>query len=246
MVHLLDASQYIKLQRAIIMEKKEEFTKWKDYYLEQQESLRSWPDETLIRILKGPYLDSYNLEFKDKNVLDVGFGNGESFMFLKSLDLNIHGTEIDEAVCIKVSNWAEKNGLQVDLKPGVNTKIPYQDNYFDYLISWNVLHYEDNEENILKGLAEYARVLKPGGRIFISTTGPEHKILVNSKKVGPHKYLIGRDDDMRKGQVFYYFDEPSEIKRVFSKSFDDILVGRTHSELFTDTLDWFIITAVKG
>ncbi len=224
----------------------EELSKWKKYYLEQQSSLRSWPDETLIRILKGPYLKHYNLEFKDKNVLDVGFGNGESFMFLNSLGLNIHGIEIDDAVCKKVSDWSAINGIKVDLKEGVNTKIPYPDNYFDYLISWNVLHYEDNEEDILKGLAEYARVLKPNGRIFISTTGPEHKILVNSEKVGEHRYLIGRDDDMRKGQVFYYFDEPSEIKRIFSKSFSDILVGRTHSELFTDTLDWFIVTAVKG
>lgn len=229
-----------------MMEQKEEFTKWKDYYLEQQKSLRSWPDETLIRILKGPYLDKYDLEFKNKNVLDVGFGNGESFMFLKSLGLNIHGTEIDELVCKQVSEWSAKNGVEVNLKVGVNTKIPYPESYFDYLISWNVLHYEDNEEDILRGLAEYARVLKPGGRIFISTTGPEHKILVNSKKVEEHRYLIGRDDDFRKGQVFFYFDEPSEIKRIFSKSFDDILIGRTHSELFTDTLDWFIITAVKG
>lgn len=228
------------------MEEKKEFIQWRDYYLQKQDELRSWPDETLIRILKGPYLDKYNLEFKNKNVLDVGFGNGESFMFLKSLGLNIHGTEVDQDLCDKVSNWATKNGIEVDLRTGVNTKINFPDNYFDYLISWNVLHYEDNEKDILKGLAEYARVLKPGGRIFISTTGPEHKILKGSEKLETNRYLIKREDDMRKGQIFYYFDDKKEIQRVFSKSFDDILIGRTHSELFTDTLDWFIITAVKG
>jgi len=228
------------------MEEKKEFIEWRDYYLQKQDELRSWPDETLIRILKGPYLDKYNLEFIDKNVLDVGFGNGESFMFLKSIGLNIYGTEVDQDLCDQVFSWAMKNSIEVDLKTGVNTKINFPDNYFDYLISWNVLHYEDNEISILKALKEYARVLKKGGRIFVSTTGPEHKILVDSTKVGEHRYLIGRDDDMRKGQIFYYFDKPSEIERVFFQFFDDILVGRTHSELFTDILDWFIVTAVKG
>jgi len=126
------------------MEKKEEFEKWKDYYLDQQSSLRSWPDETLIRILKGPYLKQYKLEFKDKKVLDIGFGNGESFMFLNSLGLDIYGTEIDAAVCDRVTKWANMNHMEVDLKVGKNTQIPYPDNYFDYLISWNVLHYEHN------------------------------------------------------------------------------------------------------
>jgi SAM-dependent methyltransferase len=228
------------------MEEKKEFIEWRDYYLQKQEALRSWPDETLIRIFKGPYLSNYNLEFKDKNILDIGFGNGESFIFLKSMGLNIFGTEVDQNVCDKVSNWAISNNIDVDLRVGVNTKIPYPDNHFDYLVSWNVLHYEDNEEDILKGLSEYNRVLKPGGRIFISTTGPEHKILKDSEKLGSNRYLIKREDDMRKGQTFFYFDNRSEIKRIFSKSFKDILIGRTHSELFTDTLDWFIITAVKG
>jgi len=58
--------------------------------------------------------------------------------------------------------------------------------------------------------------------------------------------MIKREDDMRKGQVFHYFDNKDEILRIFSKSFTDILIGRTHSDLFTDTLDWFIITAVKA
>jgi len=226
---------------------KDSILKWKEFYLQKDNNLRSWPDETLVRILKGPYLSEYNLEFRDKKVLDVGFGNGESFIFLKSLGFQIYGTEVDESVCHKVQNDFEKLNIHVELTKGLNQRLPFPDNYFDYLISWNVLHYENNETDILKGLAEYNRVLKPNGRMFLSTTGPNHKILKNSTKIENHIYLIGRDDDIRKGQIFYYFDSESEIRRVFSESFHNILVGRTQSNLFSeDELDWFLITATKN
>ena len=94
-------------------------------------------------------------------------------------------------------------------------------------------------------IEEYRRVLKPGGRFFISTTGPEHLILKDSRTLGAHRYQIGRADDFRKGQVFFYFDAPNYIQHYFAEHFKDVLVGRTHDLLFTATLDWFIITGVK-
>ncbi len=48
---------------------------------------------------------------------------------------------------------------------------------FNFLISWNVLHYEPTVEGIAARIAEYARALKPGDRLNLSTTGPDHKIL---------------------------------------------------------------------
>jgi ubiquinone/menaquinone biosynthesis C-methylase UbiE len=136
-------------------------------------------------------------------------------------------------------------GFEADLRVGTNRHIPFAENQFDFLVSWNVLHYEDNEADIQQALVECRRVLKPGGRFFVSTTGPEHKILQDSTTLGSHRYRIGREDDFRQGQVFFYFDAPNYIHHYFSQVFGDIQVGRTHDFLFTETLDWFIVTGVK-
>jgi len=74
---------------------------------------------------------------------------------------------------------------------------------FDFLVSWNVIYYEDNEEAINEAIAKYHRVLKPGGRFFVSTAGPEDSILDNGITLGKHRYQIGYPDDFRQGQVFF-------------------------------------------
>ena len=56
---------------------------------------------------------------------------------------------------------------------------------------------------------------------------------------------IGRDDDFRKGQVYFYFDAPNYLHYYFDPHFADVRVGRIHDHLFTDTLDWFVLTGVK-
>lgn len=204
-----------------------------------------WPSETLIRVFKGDYVPGLKKKYVGKKVLDVGFGNGNNLIFLGSLGLRLHGTEVTAGICENVQKRLETIGYAADLRVGVNSKIPFADNTFDFLTSWNVLHYENSEKGIRSALQEYRRVLKKGGRFFISTTGPDHKILLNSKSKGMHRYQIGREDDFRKGQVFFYFDAPSYIRYYFEDYFRKVMIGRTHDCLMTETLDWWIISGIK-
>lgn len=229
------------------MSQNTEFNKWADAYekMMQQGTERQWPSETLIRLIRGPYLAQYNLKFAESKILDVGFGAGEAFYFLNTLGARLYGTEVDQSICDSVSDRLSHVGIDAELRVGTNTSLPFPDDNFDYLVSWNVIHYESNEKDMLAAIQEYARILKKGGRIFVSTTGPKHKILKDATSIAPHQYRIGRQDDHRKGQVFFYFDQPDEIQRIFSTAFSDILIGRTHDHLFTETLDWFIVSASK-
>jgi len=223
------------------------FEKWALAYRRLTETGREllWPSETLVRLFKGPYLPSLPKDQRGKKVLDVGFGNGNNLIFLGSLGHELHGTEVTEAIVASTRARLKTIGLEADLRVGTNRALPFDSSTFDYLVSWNVVHYENSERDILDATAEYARVLKPGGRLFLSTTGPEHKILRNSRSLRRHLYEIGREDDFRKGQVFFYFDTKEEVERYFSTSFEDVQVGRTHDHLLTETLDWFILSAVK-
>jgi hypothetical protein len=62
--------------------------------------------------------------------------------------------------------------------------------------------------------------------------------------LGGHRCRIGRQDDFRKGTVYFYFDAENYLQHYFSMAFDEVITGRTHDRLFTDTLDWFIVTGL--
>jgi len=203
-----------------------------------------FPSETLVRLFKGPYVPNMPTSFKGMRALEVGCGSGNNLMMLASLGMEIAGTETSEEICELTRNFLADRGIKANLKVGLNASLPFDDKSFDFLVSWNVLHYEDTEEKIRKGIKEYARVLKPGGRFFLSTTGPDHKILKDALTLGGHRYKIGRSDDFRKGAVYFYFDAENYIRLYFEHDFDSVMVGRIYDRLFTDTLDWFLVTGV--
>lgn len=224
------------------------FEKWAQAYrrMEAEGQDLMWPSETLIRLLKGDYVAGLDKDYDGKKVIDIGFGNGNNLIFLASLGMEIHGAEVDEEICRVVGQKLKELRYQSDLRVGTNRQLPFPEEEFDFLVSWNVLHYEDNEEKIDEALAEYRRVLKTGGRFFISTTGPTHLILKDSKALGNHRYEIGKADDFRKGQVFFYFDAPDYVQHYFEKHFANLSIGRVKDDLFNGTLDWFIITGTKN
>ncbi len=218
---------------------------WTEYYQKTTDLELVWPSETMVRVFKGDYVPDLNHDYAGKSVLDVGFGIGNNLIFLASLGLAVYGTELSEEICQIAGSKLSQRGYSATLKVGSNRQLPFPDNSFDFLTSWNVLHYEDNEEAICQAISEYKRVLKPGGRFFISTTGPDHKILTNHKALGDHRYQIGLEGDFRKVKSFTILTAKTNINKLFGAQFGKVIVGRTHDRLFTSTLDWFIISAVK-
>lgn len=220
---------------------------WAEAYKDFKESGQdlTFPSETLVRLFKGDYITGESLEYKGKSVLDVGFGNGNNTVFLASLGLEVSGVEIHDDICEEVSLGFKKTGFKADLRVGTNQEIPFDDNTFDYLVSWNVLHYEGKEEGVKRGIEEYARVLKKTGRLILSTTGPDHKILEKSETVGSHQYKIGRPGDFRSGQIHFFFDAPNYIELYFKKYFSEIQIGRIEDKLFKEKLDWWLVTGIK-
>ncbi|HSH01833.1 MAG TPA: class I SAM-dependent methyltransferase [Anaerolineae bacterium] len=205
----------------------------------------AYPSETLVRLLKGDYVTGQREDVAGKSVLDIGFGNGNNTMLLASLGMKVTGVEIHEDICSQVAQTFENLGLEADFRVGDNQNIPFDDNSFDYLVSWNVIHYVGTEEAIKDSIKEYARVLKPGGRLLLSTTGPTHKILLNGKTRGHHQYEIQRPGDFRQGQIHFFFDSPNYIEFYFGPHFKELQIGRIEDQLFLEKLDWWLVTGVK-
>ncbi len=229
------------------MSKSESIVKWRDFYrnLIQKGSPLRWPSESLVQLMLGRYISNLNKNYENQRVIDVGFGSGNNLLFLQSIGCSVAGVELHEDICTETADSLRELGcMEADLRSGTNTDIPFGDCTFDVLVSWNVIHYEDNRDSILKAINEYARVIKSGGRFFLSTTGPKHMIIEGSESIGNNRYRIGRSDDFRKGEIFFYFENPETIKECFSEAFSQIEVGRSTKNLFNETLDFFLVTGI--
>jgi len=229
------------------MKSSDAFEKWNCFYRDgiNTGQVALWPNESLVRLLKGAYFPWHKNSYAGDKVIDIGFGSGNNLMLCGSLGMSLFGTEIHSDICLQTADLLSQLGYSAELKEGHNRSIPFDNETFDYLISWDVVHYEGEESRICDAFAEYARVLKTGGRMFLSTVAPEHTILKNSTVTGPHQYKIGRDDDFRKGQVFFYFDSSRYLEFYLSPHFSQIQIGRSTLNYFFETNDTFLVTATK-
>jgi SAM-dependent methyltransferase len=205
-----------------------------------------WPAEPLIRMLCGDYIRGLDKAYTGKSVLDVGIGNGNNLLLYASLGLTISGIEVHSGIVELVKSSMREIGIESDLRVGHNRSIPYQDNTFDYLVSWNVLHYETDQSARQKALEEYGRVLKKGGRLFLSTVGPRNWILEAAEEFGDGRVRIARNDDFRKGEILTRFRTKREILAAFGKVFSDVQVGRVREDLFGAENDAWLVTGVRG
>jgi|TARA_B100002003_G_C14009721_1_gene487156 ubiquinone/menaquinone biosynthesis C-methylase UbiE len=111
------------------------------------------------RFLIGEWFSKYYTGKKPK-VLDVGCGSG---MTMKSFGFvaDMHGVDVSsEAV-----GFCKKRGLD-HVKKGSAMKLPYKNGEFDAVFVLDVLYHKMVDED--KALSEIFRVLKKGGRVFVT------------------------------------------------------------------------------
>ena len=141
-------------------------------------------------------------------VLDLGAGIGRHTLTLAQMGFAV--TALDAAPEALAAIKAAAGPLQIDLKQGKMTELPFADASFDHVLSWNVIYHGD-ETVVGRSIAEIARVLKPGGT-FLGTMlsarrlpverakAPGHEISRNTwvfdgpgDKVHPHYFCNARD-----------------------------------------------------
>lgn len=104
-------------------------------------------------------------ELKGSLTLDAGCGVGFWVRKLAKEHVKVIGLDLsDESVKI-TKNSLEIFGLSAYILVGDVENLPFKSNVFDNVISFGVLHHTPNTE---KGINEIYRVLKPGGKAFLS------------------------------------------------------------------------------
>lgn len=114
----------------------------------------------------GPWFDSV-MRFDDwrgKDVLEVGVGLGsDHFRFARNGN-NMTALDLSREHLRHTVKHLALEGLQTNPNYGDAENMPFEDNRFDVVYSFGVLHHTPDTE---KAIAEVHRVLKPGGTAII-------------------------------------------------------------------------------
>jgi len=98
------------------------------------------------------------------DILDVGCGTGVMALLLAEMGHRVTGLDISKAMLEKAREKAARLGLSVEFREGSAEALPFGNCLFDAVVNRHVLWALTDPE---KAVAEWKRVLKPGGRVII-------------------------------------------------------------------------------
>ncbi len=100
---------------------------------------------------------------KGKRVLEIGVGAGTDHLQWARAGVDLYGVDLTNAGIEITKKRLETYGLNSNLKQVDAESLPFEDNSFDIVYSWGVIHHSEKPEEIIK---EITRVLKPGGEFI--------------------------------------------------------------------------------
>ena len=102
---------------------------------------------------------------KGTQMLELGFGSGLYIPAFVKAGAQVYGVEVNNVLLEIAQTNMRERGLTVELQVYDGAHLPYADGYFDYVFSASVLEHVTDVQALLH---DVARVLKPGGRAYLS------------------------------------------------------------------------------
>ncbi len=227
--------------------------KWERYYEEVLKDSYLFPNEYVVRSFLASYPGlKMDHNYAGKSVCDVSCGDGRNIVLLNKLKLKIFGTEVSENICKITARKLREHSdhIQADLRPGFNWSLPFDDAMFDYVLSWNAIYYmRDEQASFSDHVAEYARILKPGGYLVCSVPTPhcfslEHAIPLggNLIRLAP-SFNWGRDT--LKDMIFYRFDSFDRVEAEFGTHFENFQRATISDDCYGLKLEYFVFVCQR-
>ncbi len=172
------------------MEILHQYDQWHRHYAQSDDTGSTWHEFVKKQLDKE--------DLSNQLVLEVGCGRGGLSNFIASLPqppAKVYGCDFSEgALSVARSRFSSASNIiwqQEDIQA-----LSFPDNYFDKVISCETIEHVPNPK---KALAELYRVVKPGGRVYL--TCPNYFNLFGLWCV--YRYLIGKPYTEFQPYVYY-------------------------------------------
>ena len=138
-------------------------------------------------------------------VLDLGSGSGRHLTKIKNGKMYL----VDFSK--EMLDLAKKKNIDSEFTQSELSKLPFEDNLFDYAISISAIHCLQKKDH-KKTVGELYRVLKPKAKALIGVWNFHSKRF--NQKQGKEKLIKWTD----KGKRYYYLFEEKEIHNLFKNA----------------------------
>ncbi len=186
-------------------------------------------EHTRLRELETTYetkLWAYNAkEAAGTQVLDVGCGNGYVTCQFAEAGANVVAVDLTERAVELTRARLAQRGLTAEVRQADAEELPFEDETFDTVVSFGVIHHTPDTEKAVK---EFYRVLKPDGRLRLMLY---HRNSFAYRALFPAKRLLQRGSrgQTASDQVNAVDGPTNPLGKVYSKS-----EVRALLHLFTD------------
>jgi ubiquinone/menaquinone biosynthesis C-methylase UbiE len=154
----------------------------------------------------------FSKEFLQKctgNVLDLGSGSGRHLTKIQKG--KIYLVDFSDKMIEFAKKKAKKMKIPAEFAIADLTKLPFQDDFFDYSICISALHCIQ-PKNHKKAVEELHRIMKPNSKSLIGVWNFNSKRF--NQKQGKEKLIKWTD----KGERYYYLFTEDEIHNLFKKA----------------------------
>ncbi|MHA1121929.1 MAG: class I SAM-dependent methyltransferase [Candidatus Heimdallarchaeota archaeon] len=171
----------------------------------------------------------------EKKVLDCGAGGKTPPLGLfHEWGFETHGIDISEEQIKFAEDFAQVNGMKLNLIQGDMQVLPYEDESFGFVYSYNTI-FHLLKEGTRKAIAEVKRVLKKGGLFYVNFMTFEDGYYGEGKEVGKGEFVLQNDDGSDRYRLF--LEDHNEAKEFF-EGFEIILLENRHIRLPTTWKDY--------
>ncbi|AKB84148.1 bifunctional 2-polyprenyl-6-hydroxyphenol methylase/3-demethylubiquinol 3-O-methyltransferase UbiG [Methanococcoides methylutens] len=138
-------------------------------------------------------------------ILDAGSGKGRHLLPLSNF-YDCTGIDVSPTALKASREYLAKRDREAHHSVSSITHLPFADNSFEGIVCFGVLqHLMKNERE--KAVAEFKRVLKPGGTIFLEVFGIKD-MRYGGDAVEPHTFV-------RQSGIIYHYFTKEEIENLF-------------------------------
>lgn len=143
-----------------------------------------------------------------KKVLDLGSGLGNNLFYLNKAGFDMYGIDASDTAVTETQKKINSLRLNINVRLGSFESLPYSDKFFDAVVSVQTLNH-GYEKNIVAGISEIERILKPGGLIFVTLPGRisqgkvRYCLVKTAKKAEDNTYIPTIGDETGVPHVIY-------------------------------------------
>ncbi len=167
-------------------------------------------------------LKNYAETWKQGKILDIGCGNCRNLLSFLYNGFSCYGIDFSNKMLEMAGKYCKKHRLNVNLKQAYATQLPFQSQYFDYVLSIFILHHLNKDERI-QAIREIKRVLNHKGKALIIMRNKIQLRFLFKKKNIFIPWHVGRKTYQR----YHYFFTPWELKRFLREEKFKILSSNT-------------------